>query len=109
MWASSWPSPYNWNFPAPRQVANSYYDFDSFGGSLFFLFQIVSQEGWIDVRGSAESITGVFTQPNQFSSQGNALFFVVFNLLGAVFVLTLFVSVFMRNYNGTDWRGLPYH
>ncbi|WPG99815.1 calcium-channel protein cch1 [Acrodontium crateriforme] len=99
-------SPYNWNFPAPRQVSNSYYDFDSFGGALFILFQIVSQEGWIDVRNSAESITGVFTQPTAFASQGNALFFVVFNLLGAVFVLTLFVSVFMRNY--TEQTGVAF-
>ncbi|KAI7195232.1 calcium channel-like protein subunit Cch1 [Hortaea werneckii] len=99
-------SPYNWEFPAPRQVANSYYDFDSFGGALFILFQVVSQEGWVDVMNSAESITGVFMQPSDFESQGNALFFVVFNLLGAVFVLTLFVSVFMRNY--TEQTGVAF-
>nr|POE47803.1 calcium-channel protein cch1 [Quercus suber] len=99
-------SPYNWEFPAPRQVSNSYYDFDSFGGALFILFQIVSQEGWIDVMNRAEQITGVFTQPNAFASQGNAVFFVVFNLLGAVFVLTLFVSVFMRNY--TEQTGVAF-
>lgn len=99
-------SPYNWDVLAPRQVANSYYDFDNFGGALFILFQIVSQEGWIDVMWSAQSITGVFTQPNPFSSQGNAVYFVVFNLLGAVFVLTLFVSVFMRNY--TEQTGVAY-
>ena len=99
-------SPYNWEFPAPRQVANNYYNFDSFGGSLFILFQIVSQEGWIDVMNAAESITGIFTQPSAFTSQGNALFFVVFNLLGAVFVLTLFVSVFMRNY--TEQTGVAF-
>nr|POF21044.1 calcium-channel protein cch1 [Quercus suber] len=99
-------SPYNWEFPAPRQVSNSYYDFDSFGGALFILFQIVSQEGWIDVMNRAEQITGVFTQPSDFASQGNAVFFVVFNLLGAVFVLTLFVSVFMRNY--TEQTGVAF-
>ncbi|KAJ9647844.1 calcium channel protein [Coniosporium tulheliwenetii] len=65
---------------------------------LFILFQIVSQEGWTDVMWRAESITGVFTQPKALVAQGNAVFFVIFNLLGAVFVLTLFVSVFMRNY-----------
>ena len=99
-------SPYNWEFPAPRQVSNQWYDFDSFGGSLFILFQIVSQEGWVDVMNAANSITGVFTQPNPFASQGNSVFFVVFNLLGAVFVLTLFVSVFMRNY--TEQTGVAF-
>ncbi|KAK4551786.1 calcium channel protein [Recurvomyces mirabilis] len=99
-------SPYNWDFPAPRLASNSYYDFDSFGGALFILFQIVSQEGWIDVQQRATSITGIFTQPSQFSRMGNAIFFVIFNLLGAVFVLTLFVSVFMRNY--TEQTGVAF-
>ena len=99
-------TPFNWEFPAPRQVRNSWYDFDSFGDALFILFQIVSQEGWADVMWSAQSITGVFTQPKNFVSQGNAVFFVIFNLLGAVFVLTLFVSVFMRNY--TEQTGVAF-
>lgn len=99
-------SPFNWDVLAPRQAANPYYDFDNFGSSLFILFQIVSQEGWIDVMNAAQSITGVFTQPNQFADQFNAVFFIVFNLLGAVFVLTLFVSVFMRNY--TEQTGVAF-
>ncbi|KAF2667255.1 hypothetical protein BT63DRAFT_414848 [Microthyrium microscopicum] len=99
-------SPYNWNVYAPRVAANSYYSFDNFGDSLFILFQIVSQEGWIDVMWSAQSVTGIFKQPAPFSAQGNAVFFVIFNLLGAVFVLTLFVSVFMRNY--TEMTGVAF-
>ncbi|KAF2154780.1 calcium channel-like protein subunit Cch1 [Myriangium duriaei CBS 260.36] len=99
-------SPYEWNVLAPRAPSNSYYSFDNFGDSLFILFQIVSQEGWIDVMWSSQGITGVFTQPSYFASQGNTVFFVVFNLLGAVFVLTLFVSVFMRNY--TEQTGVAF-
>lgn len=102
-----WPStPYQWEVLAPRQVTNYYFDFDNFGDSLFILFQIVSQEGWIDVMWRAESITSVFTQWEPWAAQGNAVFFVVFNLLGAVFVLTLFVSVFMRNY--TEQTGVAF-
>jgi voltage-dependent calcium channel len=99
-------NPYNWNVYAPRVASNSYYSFDNFGGSLFILFQIVSQEGWVDVMWAAETITGAFKQPQPFASQGNALFFVIFNLLGSVFVLTLFVSVFMRNY--TEQTGVAF-
>jgi voltage-dependent calcium channel len=99
-------SPFNWNVLAPRVVANPYYDFDNFGSALSILFQIVSEEGWINVMWSAESITGRGFQPQPFASQGNALFFVAFNLLGAVFVLTLFVSVFMRNY--TEQTGVAF-
>jgi voltage-dependent calcium channel len=99
-------TPFAWNVLAPRQVSNSYFDFDNFGSSLFILFQIVSQEGWIDVMWASESITARGRQPQLHASQGNALFFVAFNLLGAVFVLTLFVSVFMRNY--TEQTGVAF-
>ena len=99
-------TPFNWDVLSPRVAANPYFDFDNFGGSMFILFQIVSQEGWIDVMWAAERITGVFTQPADFAAQGNAVFFVAFNLLGAVFVLTLFVSVFMRNY--TEQTGVAF-
>ncbi|KAK4634786.1 Calcium-channel protein cch1 [Fulvia fulva] len=101
-------SPIGYDMLAPRRVApvNYAYDFDSFGDALFILFQVVSQEGWVDLMWSAQSITGVFTQPAWFASQGNAVFFVLFNLLGAVFVLTLFVSVFMRNY--TEQTGVAF-
>lgn len=99
-------TPFIWDVLAPRQVANPYYSFDSFGSSLFILFQIVSQEGWTDVMWSAMSMTGVGVLPRGFASQGNAIFFIIFNLLGAVFVLTLFVSVFMRNY--TEQTGVAF-
>ncbi|PYI19350.1 hypothetical protein BO99DRAFT_443126 [Aspergillus violaceofuscus CBS 115571] len=99
-------SPSNWDVLAPRAAANPYYDFDNFGDSLFILFQIVSQEGWIDVQQSAMSIVGVGQQPQDYIAPENGLFFIVFNLLGAVFVLTLFVSVFMRNY--TEQTGVAY-
>lgn len=99
-------NPFEWNILSPRQAANPYYDFDNFGNSLFILFQIVSQEGWTDVMWSGMSITGVFTQPEPYVSRGNAVYFIVFNLLGAVFVLTLFISVFMRNY--TEQTGVAF-
>ncbi|CAG7939326.1 unnamed protein product [Penicillium nalgiovense] len=99
-------SPYNWDVLAPRVAENSYYDFDNFGNSLFILFQIVSQEGWVDVQEAAMSITGKMTQPEDLVAPENGIFFVVFNLLGAVFVLTLFVSVFMRNY--TEQTGVAF-
>jgi hypothetical protein len=77
-------SPFSWDVLAPRQAANPYYDFDNFGDALFILFQIVSQEGWTDNMWTAMSITGVYTQPEDRASQGNSVYFIVFNLLGAV-------------------------
>ncbi|KAF3939441.1 hypothetical protein ABW19_dt0202920 [Dactylella cylindrospora] len=99
-------TPYNWDVLAPRVAQNPWYSFDNFGDSLFILFQIVSQEGWTDVLWQGMSITGLGMQPVQGASQVNAIFFLAFNLLGAVFVLTLFVSVFMRNY--TEQTGVAF-
>ncbi|KAJ2981109.1 hypothetical protein NUW58_g6773 [Xylaria curta] len=100
------PSNPEWQLLAPRVAENPFFSFDDFGASLFILFQIVSQEGWIDVSFAVQSITGPDLQPRDMASRGNALFFVVFNLLGTVFVLTLFISVFMRNY--TEQTGVAF-
>jgi hypothetical protein len=104
-WGST-PYSNNWQLIAPRAVSNPYYNFDTFGSSLFILFQIVSQEGWMDVMWSAESIAGRGLQYQYYASQGNAVFFVIFNLLATVFVLTLFISVFMRSY--TEQTGVAF-
>ena len=99
-------TPYNWPVLSPRTVSNPSYSFDDFPSSLFILFQIVSQEGWTGVLQSGMAVTGIGQQPQNFSNEGNAVYFIVFNLLGAVFVLTLFISVFMRNY--TEQTGVAY-
>ncbi|KAM3537422.1 hypothetical protein ARSEF1564_009656 [Beauveria bassiana] len=96
----------DWVMLAPRVADNSYFKFDDFGSSLFTLYQIVSQEGWTDVSFAAQAITGRGLQPQDLAAQGNAMFFVVFNLLATVFILTLFISVFMRNY--TEQTGVAF-
>ncbi|KXH43737.1 ion transporter [Colletotrichum simmondsii] len=101
-------TPFNddWPMLAPRVPSNDYFSFDDFAASLFVLFQIVSQEGWTDVMFAAQAVTGLGNQPKDLNRQGNAMFFVVFNLLATVFVLTLFISVFMRNY--TEQTGVAF-
>ncbi|PHH77474.1 hypothetical protein CDD82_3496 [Ophiocordyceps australis] len=96
----------DWKVVAPRVVSNPYFNFDNFGSSLFTLFQITSQEGWTDVSFAVQSIVGRDEQPSDLAAQGNALFFVVFNLMATVFILTLFISVFMRNY--TELTGVAF-
>ncbi|THH14934.1 hypothetical protein EW146_g5467 [Bondarzewia mesenterica] len=82
------PVPRVWDNPSPSTT----FSFDSFRSSLLILFEIVSLEGWTDVMGVATSITGFGQQPQTNASQVNAIFFLVYNLLGAVVILTLFVS-----------------
>jgi len=90
----------SFGFYAPRVWSNptpsTHFSFDSFGDSLLILFEIVSLEGWIDVLEVALGITGKDRQPKTNASQINAIFFLLYNLLGAVVILTLFVSYVLR-------------
>lgn len=100
-------NPNNWDVWAPRSWGNPQgWNFDSFGSSLLILFEIVSQEGWTNVMTSAMAITGKGDQPTQDASAINAVFFIIFNLLGAVFVLTLFIAVIIQNYS--ERSGIAY-
>ncbi|GAA5898852.1 calcium channel protein CCH1 [Sporobolomyces salmoneus] len=87
-----------WEFKAPRVWSNPYvWSFDSFRSALLILFEIISLEGWIDVMKSVMQITGRDEQPQENASQFNALFFVLFNVIGATFILTIFLSVIIDN------------
>lgn len=79
--------PRAWNYPSPSTT----FSFDNFRASMLILFEIVSLEGWIDVMSVAMSITGAGQQPQTNASEANAIFFVIYNLLGGVVILTLFV------------------
>lgn len=85
--AFGFPAPRVWDYPSPSTT----FSFDSFRSSLLILFEIVSLEGWVDVMQAAFSITGPNQQPQPYASPGNAIFFVVYNLLGGVVILTIFV------------------
>jgi hypothetical protein len=82
-------APRVWDHPYPSTT----FSFDSSIDSFLILFEIVSLEGWIDVLNAALNLSGLDLQPSINVSQVNALFFVLYNLLGAVVILTLFVSL----------------
>lgn len=95
-------SPGNFNFLAPRVWGNptegSVYSFDDFKGALLILFEIISLEGWINVMSTAMSVAGKDQQLQNDNRQVNALFFLIYNLVGSTTVLTLFVSVIIENF-----------
>ncbi|KAG5641384.1 hypothetical protein DXG03_005366 [Asterophora parasitica] len=74
------PVPRVWDIPSP----STEFSFDSFKSSLLILFEIVSLEGWSDVMGAATSITGKDLQPETNSQTFNAVFFIIYNLMGAL-------------------------
>ncbi len=95
-------SPGSFNFLAPRVWGNptegSVYSFDDFKGALLILFEIISLEGWINVMSTAMSVAGKDQQLQNDNRQVNALFFLIYNLVGSTTVLTLFVSVIIENF-----------
>jgi voltage-dependent calcium channel len=91
-----------WDNPAP----STRFSFDSFRSSLLILFEIVSLEGWTDAMGVATSATGRNQQPENNASEANALFFLIYNLMGGVVILTLFVSIIIGNFKAKTGSAL---
>ncbi|KAI8359295.1 Ion transport protein-domain-containing protein [Mortierella sp. GBAus27b] len=88
------------NFTMPRVWATPHeYSFNNFWASFLLLLEIVSQDGWVDVMGTARDISGLGLQPRPDASRYNGIFFVVFNLAGGYFVTSLFVAIVIENYS----------
>lgn len=66
---------------------------------MALLFEISTTEGWVDVMYAAIDQRGVEAQPVRDNNVFWALFFVVFLIIGAFFVLELFVGVTIDNFN----------
>ncbi|TFK51284.1 hypothetical protein OE88DRAFT_1800091 [Heliocybe sulcata] len=91
-----------WSNPSPSTT----FSFDTFRASLLILFETVSLEGWIDVLNFATSITGPGQQPSTNASQVYAIFFLIYNLMGGVVILTLFVSIIVGNFRAKTGAAL---
>ncbi|CAG8690947.1 18676_t:CDS:10, partial [Dentiscutata erythropus] len=97
----------NWNVLTPRIWENPYhYSFDDFKAALLIIFESLSNEGWINVMFNVMSITGYNNQPQPNASKWNGVYWLVFNLVGTVFVLTLFISVVILSFQKKS--GLAY-
>lgn len=91
--------PVNWEFLAPRAWQNPHvWSFDSFRQAFLILFELVSLEGWIDVQMSTSNIVGRNLQPSTNASQFNAIFLLIYMLLGGLFIFALFTSIIIQNF-----------
>jgi hypothetical protein len=92
-------SPLMNDFLMPRAWSNPYvWSYDSFRSALLIMFEIISLEGWINVLESQMQVVGRDVQPQQDASQFNAVYLVMYNVVGASVILTLFVSVIIENF-----------
>ncbi|EGV64159.1 hypothetical protein CANTEDRAFT_104682 [Yamadazyma tenuis ATCC 10573] len=97
-------SVFNWEILSPNVYAQPLLQFDDFSHSFSALFEITSLEGWVDLLYNVMASTGVGTVPSPFATPFNGFFVILFNFIGIVFVLTLFISVIIHNYSLTTGR-----
>ena len=66
---------------------------------MLTLFEVASLELYLDVMYACMDITGQWTAPVRHSNDGAALFFIFFILFCVLFLLNLFVSLVLDNFN----------
>ena len=87
--------------------------FDDVGDALFLLYELSTTEGWVDYMYATIDSEGVDMQPRRYGLDANGnvsfeskagtgmiiLFYVMFIVVGAFFVINLFVGVVIDNFN----------
>ncbi|XP_057317031.1 sodium channel protein 60E-like isoform X2 [Hydractinia symbiolongicarpus] len=78
---------------------NKNINFDTSINGFLALFQTATLEGWFEAMADAQDIRGVEKQPGYQEAFESQIFFVVFIILGAFFILNLFIGVIIDNFN----------
>jgi hypothetical protein len=78
-----------WTNPDPT---GSSWSFDSFRSSFLILIEIISLEGWTDVLQSLVDISGEDKQGSNQASPQNAFPILIFQLIGAAVLLSIFLT-----------------
>lgn len=89
---------FKWDILMPRVYDEPYLYMNSFSSAFRSLYEIVSLEGWVDLLQNSMASTGIGTVPETFATPQNGIFFVLFNFLSMVFILTLFISFIISNH-----------
>ncbi|GMH33671.1 hypothetical protein BSKO_01505 [Bryopsis sp. KO-2023] len=81
-----------------RVWENSRSHFDDILHALMTLLEMSTTEGWVDVMIKGIDAEGVDRQPRKNAHPEKALFFVVYMIIGAMFLINLFVGLMMDNF-----------
>ncbi|KAH3664423.1 hypothetical protein WICMUC_005808 [Wickerhamomyces mucosus] len=87
-----------WNVLMPRAYDQPQLEMNSFSSTILTLFEITSLEGWVDLLQNITDSTGVGTPSSKYASPYDAVFIVMFIFVAIIFILTLFVSIIIKNY-----------
>ena len=74
-------------------------NFDNVFMAELTLFSVMTTEGWLDVMWNAVDSTKVDFEPVFNHSPNSMLFFVAFMIVGALFILNMFVGVVINTFN----------
>lgn len=103
--AGNWTNPESgsqemrqWLNPTYEETGTTF-SFDNFFSSMMVLFEVASLEMWPSVMYATNDVTGVGTAPKRNNKEGNSLFFVIFISVMCFFVMELFVTVIIDNFN----------
>jgi len=77
---------------------NQRYNFDHLGMSILTLLVVASRVGWVDIMYQGVDCVGVDMQPKQNNKEAMFLFFAGFILVGAFFVMNMFVGIVVENF-----------
>lgn len=83
----------------PMKWINNPYNFDNLLSSLLVLFEVASIEKWPDISGYAISAIGIDINPRPGYNIYVGFFFMIFVMIGAVFIINIFVGVVLSNFN----------
>ena len=85
------------------------YNFDNIGAAMLVLFETATLEMWLDVMyHSADAVEEGF-HPRQNYNPGACVFFVIFIIIGAFFVMNLFIGVTIDKFNEMKERAAAEH
>jgi len=83
----------------PAEWVNGDWNFDALGPALLALFEIFALEAWPDILLALVDATDEFHGPRENAQVGVVWLFVIMIMLGAFFLLNLFVGVIVTAYN----------
>ena len=90
---------------APSEWVNGDWNFDALGPALLALFEIFALEAWPDILLALVDASDEFHGPRANAQVGVVWLFVIMIMLGAFFLLNLFVGVIVTAYNEAQAGG----
>lgn len=95
---------FKWEVMSPMVYKTPFLSMNNFRRSFSTFYQITSQEGWPELLQDVMKSTGIGTPQHLFARPFNGFMIILFNFVGTVFILTLFVSVIISNYSKLTGR-----